>query len=161
MPGSPLAYHITFATYGTRLHGDERGTVDRDHNCPGEPILDTDAPRENFEASLMRFPSITFTEVQRRFVEVHLASICERGGWGYRIASAGEDHVHGLIAADAHGSVVRRLLKRWLGQALFERWPMSKGRTWWAEGGSVKWVWEEQYLRRAYDYIADQRITER
>jgi hypothetical protein len=35
----PLAYHITFGTYGTRLHGDARGTVDRRMNEPGEPII--------------------------------------------------------------------------------------------------------------------------
>ena len=34
----PLAYHITFGTYGTRLHGNERGSVDRAHNAPGEPF---------------------------------------------------------------------------------------------------------------------------
>lgn len=69
MPATPLAYHITFATYGIRLHGDERGTADREHNCPGVPILGTDAPREDFEASLMRFPTILFSDDRRRFVE--------------------------------------------------------------------------------------------
>jgi hypothetical protein len=28
----PLGYHITFGTYGTRLHRDPRGTVDRSVN---------------------------------------------------------------------------------------------------------------------------------
>jgi len=28
----PLAYLITFRCYGTWLHGDERGSVDRFHN---------------------------------------------------------------------------------------------------------------------------------
>jgi len=28
----PLAYFITFRTYGTWLHGDERGSIDRYHN---------------------------------------------------------------------------------------------------------------------------------
>ncbi len=28
----PLAYLITFRTYGTWLHGDERGSIDRYHN---------------------------------------------------------------------------------------------------------------------------------
>ncbi|MCH8164939.1 MAG: hypothetical protein IH889_04955 [Planctomycetes bacterium] len=32
MSNGPLAYHITFGTYGTRLHGDPRGTVDRTLN---------------------------------------------------------------------------------------------------------------------------------
>jgi len=28
------AYLITFTTYGTWVHGDERGSVDREHNIP-------------------------------------------------------------------------------------------------------------------------------
>jgi hypothetical protein len=35
----PLAYHITWGTYGTRLHGDKRGTVDRENNAFGTPVL--------------------------------------------------------------------------------------------------------------------------
>ena len=35
----PLAYFITFRAYGTWLHGDERGSVDRLHNTFGSPSL--------------------------------------------------------------------------------------------------------------------------
>jgi hypothetical protein len=34
-----LAFHLTWATYGTRLHGDARNTVDRQHNQYGEPVV--------------------------------------------------------------------------------------------------------------------------
>jgi hypothetical protein len=36
-----LAYLITFRSYGTWLHGDNRGSVDRFHNRFGEPYLPT------------------------------------------------------------------------------------------------------------------------
>src|SRR2546421_11369035 len=42
----PLAYHITWGTYGTRLHGDGRGTVDREHNEYGTPVLGPDPERQ-------------------------------------------------------------------------------------------------------------------
>ena len=35
----PLAYLLTFTCYGTRLHGDTRGTVDRNNNRYGMPFL--------------------------------------------------------------------------------------------------------------------------
>ena len=41
----PIAYFITFRTYGTWLHGDERGSTDRDHNAYDTPLLDPDADR--------------------------------------------------------------------------------------------------------------------
>jgi len=34
---APLAYMITFRTYGSWLHGDERGSIDRHHNRFGGP----------------------------------------------------------------------------------------------------------------------------
>lgn len=33
------SYFITFHTYGTRLHGDEKGSVDHEHNNVGTPEL--------------------------------------------------------------------------------------------------------------------------
>src|SRR5437868_10526829 len=37
VPALPVAYLITFHTYGTWLPGDPRGTVTRHHNLHGEP----------------------------------------------------------------------------------------------------------------------------
>ena len=34
----PAGHFLTFRTYGTWLHGDARGSVDRFHNVPGEPL---------------------------------------------------------------------------------------------------------------------------
>jgi hypothetical protein len=36
---TPLAYFIMFRSYGTWLHGDSRGSVDRLHNTYGTPRL--------------------------------------------------------------------------------------------------------------------------
>jgi hypothetical protein len=35
----PLAYFISFRSYGTWLHGDERGSIDRFHNRYGSPYI--------------------------------------------------------------------------------------------------------------------------
>ena len=39
----PLAYLITFRCYGTWLHGDERGSMDRTHNVFGAPKIAANA----------------------------------------------------------------------------------------------------------------------
>jgi hypothetical protein len=51
-----IAYHITWGTYGTRLHGDPRGTVDREHNQRGSPILGFDEHRWEQEKQRLKFP---------------------------------------------------------------------------------------------------------
>ena len=156
----PLALHITFGTYGTRLHGDPRGTVTRTQNQPGDPIIGHDPQWQRFELKRLRFPPVRLTEDQRQFIEEILPEICRRGRWRFHTAAAQLDHVHLLVSAPAEGKVVRRILKRWLGQELSLRWPRpAPDATWWAEGGSVKWIWNEAYFERAFEYIQRQRAT--
>ena len=65
----PLAYLITFRSYGTWLHGDPRGSVDRFHNQYGEPVFPPNAARlGQTEVRLKRVP-VVLTEVQRQSVE--------------------------------------------------------------------------------------------
>ena len=160
MPHQPLAYHITFGMYGSRLHGDPRGTVDRSMNKPGDPIIGRDTDWEQIERSLLRFPPVVPTSQQRRFTESIIPSICDRGGWQLHTCAAQPDHVHTLLTTTADGKTVRRLLKRWLGQALSDRWPLPPEATWWAEGGSVKWIWDQQYFENVFSYIERQRTQE-
>ena len=157
----PLAYHITFGTYGTRLHGDERGTVHRAMNLPGEPILGADWAWERMERKLLKFEPRIFTVEQMVKVESLVLEVCIRGGWKLHTCAAGPDHVHGVLGANAEGEAVRKWLKRWLSQALAPSIPLRAGETFWAECGSVKWIWTQDYLNRAIEYVRKQRATER
>ncbi|MEM8781384.1 MAG: transposase [Planctomycetota bacterium] len=154
-------WHLTFGTYGTRLHGDARPTVDREHNRFGTPFVTADPSRLLREREAMAAEAVVLTSDQRGHVERTIPSICERGGWSYRIAAAPEegDHVHVLLAADPkrHGKEVRRWLKQWLTASLNERWPRTT--RWWAHGGSTKAVKNAAYLRNVLAYIARQRST--
>jgi len=154
-------WHITFGTYGTRLHGSARPTVDKQHNRLGTPFLHANVARQRQALKRMSFAARRFTPPQCLFIEQQIGSICKRGGWDYRICAAETDHVHLLcdILSEIHGKKVRRLVKRWLGQALSERWPLAQGERWWAEGGSNKAVGDRAYLENAYRYILKQRAT--
>jgi REP element-mobilizing transposase RayT len=152
-------WHITFGTYGTRLHGGDRPTVDKQHNKRGEVFVGVSAHREQFERSNLKFRPRFFTMAQRRYAEEVLLAICDRGGWGYRICAAGSDHIHLLcdVAPAVHGETVRRLVKRWLGQSLSELWPLPPKARWWADEGSNIAVDNESYLNNVFRYIAEQR----
>jgi REP element-mobilizing transposase RayT len=159
---SRTSWHITWGTYGTRLHGSYRPTVEREHNQRGEPFVAPNRERQAALQAILNFPPVFFTAEQRTFIETELPSICERGGWAYRIAAAANDHVHILcdIVPAMHGEKVRRILKRWLGQALSAEWPLpSPKATWWAEEGSNIAVKDEKYLNNVYNYIARQGTT--
>ena len=162
MSPRPLAYHITFGTYGTRLHGDDRGTVSRGQNGQEDLLLGRDEQLESYERGRMSFPPVELTPEQMRHGEEVIPSICERGGWSLLAWAVGPDHVHVVLHADADGLAVRKWFKRWLGEQLSNRWSLPDGATWWAEGGSVKHIWDDAYLVNATDYVHGQRaMTER
>ena len=154
-----MAYHITFGTYGTRLHGDSRGTVDRRMNRPGDPIIGSDASWWGQEHGRLRFPPVVLTREQMDYVEARVPEICTRGGWNHHTCAAGPDHVHGVLTSPSEGESVRKWLKRWLGETLSAKWPLSHGATWWAEGGSVRWVWTNAISTMSIRYVRDQRAT--
>jgi hypothetical protein len=67
--------------------------------------------------------------------------------------------VHVCLTGDAEGKRIRTWFKRWLGEALSSRWPLAAGKSWWAEDGSVKWIFDEQNFKNVVRYINGQRTT--
>lgn len=155
------SWHITFGTYGTRLHGDDRPTVDRPHNRREQPFVGRDPDRAEQARGRMRGESVYLNAPQRGVVEATVPGLCERGGWTYRMcaAPADEDHVHVLLEATPtiDPDAIRKWLKRWLGEALTRRWSKPTGGRWWASGGSCKPIKDEAYLNNVYHYIRRQR----
>ena len=107
----------------------------------------------------MSYASVLLTSNQQRLVQQIVPELCQRGGWYYRVCSAAPDHIHVLLDIDRSidGERVRRLLKRWLTQALDGRWGKPKSGRWWAKQGSNKPVADESYLSNVTDYIDRQR----
>jgi hypothetical protein len=67
---TPLAYFITFCTYGSWLHGDPRGSVDRYHNVYGTPRLPPNKLRQQYERQRLKIPPVRLTPRQRKAVEL-------------------------------------------------------------------------------------------
>jgi len=145
-------------------------TVSVDQNRVGDPFVTLDWPRYERIVERLTYPPVLLTDEQRRFIESMVPAICRRGGWKLRVCAAKADHVHVLldIVPAVHGEKVRRLLKRWVTEAMNEVWPPGSGRPgslpatearWWAEQGSNRAIRELAYLNNATDYVFKQRIT--
>jgi len=50
----PLAYFVSFRTYGTLLHGDERGSVDRKQNKYWTPRIAPNKRLQTAERKLLK-----------------------------------------------------------------------------------------------------------
>ena len=52
----PIAYLITFRTYGIWLHGDERGSIDKYHNKYETPRAVASSDREQIHSERLKSP---------------------------------------------------------------------------------------------------------
>jgi len=163
-------WHITWGTYATRLHVGPAPTVSVEQNQIGDPFVTLDWPRYERIMDRLKYSPVLLDEEHRRFIESSIPNICVRGGWQLRVCAAKPDHVHVLldIAPAVHGEKVRRLLKRWLTEAMNEIWPPGSGRpgslydgdaTWWAEQGSNRVVKDLDYLKNVTGYVQRQRCS--
>jgi hypothetical protein len=92
-----VAYFITFTTYGTWLHGDERGSVDRNHNVAGEPLLPGDGELQRSRRAAMTGPRYQMEAAERETV---LAAICQHAGFrggSLLAAHVRTNHVHIVV----------------------------------------------------------------
>ena len=150
----PQGYHVTFGTYGARLHGSSKPHVDRDHNEYGQPLAPTDPAREEKARDRMKFDPVSLTLEQRTLVESAITDLCSRYDWPLHAMAAQSDHVHVVLSAPREGPQLRDAIKSVASRALNKEFGKCP---WWAEGGSAKYLWETEYFRAAIKYVKDQR----
>ncbi|MBP7416014.1 MAG: hypothetical protein WBC19_13970 [Pyrinomonadaceae bacterium] len=80
----PLAYLITFRTYGTWLHGDERGSIDRYHNTFRGPRVPENPVMQKQHEVKLKSPPVKLNAKQRKAVREAIEEVCEFRGWGLR-----------------------------------------------------------------------------
>lgn len=150
----PHGYHITFGTYGTRLHGSDKPHVDRDHNEYGAPLAPADPAREQSARDRMTGEPVTLTPEQRRCVEESIRELARRYAWAIHAIASQSDHTHVVITANREGPQLRDAIKAAATRSLNKRFGKKR---WWAEGGSAKYLWEQDYFKNATDYVNRQR----
>ncbi len=133
-----MGYHITWGTYGTRLPGSPKPHVDRDHNEYKGPLAPTDLDRE--VASREMSEDATYPPFdERRCVEEAIRDVAARYRWTIHAMAIQKDHSHVVITAIREGERLREALKGVASRALNKCFGRK---TWWAESGSAKHLWE-------------------
>jgi hypothetical protein len=107
----PLAYFITFRTYGTWLHGDKRGSIDRFHNRYGSPPLLPNNQREQYARTLLKQAPVRLSLRQRMIVHESFSETCKNRNWIPWAINARTNHVHSVITADCGSKKARTILK--------------------------------------------------
>jgi hypothetical protein len=147
-----LAYLLTWTTYGTWLHGDERGSVDR-HNA--SPQMDYHPDRrawQNHSRVRMTVPPLTLSPPQRQVVEQAILQHCSFSHWQVIAVNCRTNHVHVLVVpAGTKPERVMNELKAYATRALREATPTLR-RTW-TRGGSTRYINSQPTLDSAIQYV--------
>jgi REP element-mobilizing transposase RayT len=149
----PLAFFITFGTYGTWLHGDARGSIDRFHNRYGTPRLPSNDLRERYERSLLKRRPLRLSEWQRKVVMDAIKEISREKTWRLWAVNARTTHVHTVVTADWDGKKVRSALKGRATKNMREQGCWREDYSPWAGRGSCRKLWRYEDVINAVVYV--------
>jgi REP element-mobilizing transposase RayT len=152
---TPLAYFLTFTCYGTWLHGDERGSVDREHNTPGMPVLPPDATRCAREQGDLAQPPYLLDQARRQVTLHALCEIARRKGWMLHAAHVRSNHVHLVVTADGPPERILNDFKAAISRHLNKAFPAERDRTRWARHGSTRYLWTEEAVAEKVHYVLE------
>ncbi|MEO8434390.1 MAG: transposase [Pyrinomonadaceae bacterium] len=150
----PLAHLITFRSYGTWLHGDERGSVDRAHNRYQTPYADPNPRRYQHNQGTLKSEPVILNANQRTSVENAIRETCTRRNWLLRALSARTNHVHTVVSiGEKKPGVALNAFKANATRQMREdgNWPYEHSP--WVDKGSKRNLWNERSVERAIDYV--------
>lgn len=153
----PLAYFITFTTYGTWLHGRAPGSVDRQHNVPGTEFLPVNSQLEAARRKSMRQPPYVLDAPRRDVVLRTIREVAKHRKWRLWAVHVRSNHVHVVITAADKPEKVMSDLKAWASRRLREACGEDADRDRWTQHGSTRWINDESSLESAIVYVVDEQ----
>ena len=118
MPQKHLRYLITFACYGSHIHGEERGSVDRNHNRHGGPAYTFDVVRLANERSRMRDMPYLLDHANRTFVLESIKEVRSQRDWPLIAAHVRTNHVHTVAESEVHPDKIMNTFKAYASRRL-------------------------------------------
>jgi REP element-mobilizing transposase RayT len=148
----PLGYLITFRGYGTWLHGTP-GSVDRFHNAYGTPRLVANEKRKQYNQHLLKQAPARLDPGKRAVVLSAIKETCEIRKWDLWASNVRSNHVHAVVTANCKPEPILIAFKANATRELRTAncWHSEQGP--WARGGSRKYLWTEESLRKAIAYV--------
>ena len=150
---TPLAYFISFRSYSTWLHGDDRGSIDRFHNRYGAPYLPQSDSWERHNRKQRKGDPFILGARERQAVQKAIRETCSIRKWHLQALSVRTNHVHTVVTANCKPGLVLNAFKANATRQLREDqlWPHQFSP--WADKGSKRLLWNERSVADAIDYV--------
>lgn len=142
-----MAWHLYYTTYGTWLHGDDRGSTDYDGYVPPDPML------ESSRANTLKQKPFMLTDKMRDAVDAAIREVCEYRNWKLHALNVRTNHIHVIIGlADDRHAVIRDL-KAYSTRRLRKEGLIGKDREVWTKRCGHRYLFDEDYLHQAIHYV--------
>jgi REP element-mobilizing transposase RayT len=146
-------YLITFRCYGTWLHGDERGSVDRRfYNRPGTSKIAPDIEKETRRATQLRGEPCVLDANKRRVVETAIREVCGVREYVLYAINVRTNHVHVVVGNSGKPERMMDSFKAYATKALRAAGMVGSGERVWSRHGSTRYLWTEEHIATAVEY---------
>ena len=149
----PLAYLITFRSYGTWVHGDGRGSMDRKHNIYGTPKIARNSNLQRSDIQQLKHPPITLDAKQRNAVKKAVREVCTFRKYLLRAINVSTNHVHSVVSAMTKPEPILDAFKSYSTGALRKAGLISDKTRPWIRHGSTIYLWKERDVAKAIEYV--------
>lgn len=149
----PIAYLLTFRTYGTWLHGDERGSIDKYHNRFGGRRAVVSHDREAVDRRRLKSPPFLLNAEARKIGEQAIWEVAEIRHWNLIALNVRTNHAHVVTGANAPSGKMLGNFKA------FSTRRLREGELWrfehspWVDKGSRRSLWIEDHVSAAANYV--------
>jgi len=150
----PLAYLLTFRTFGTWLHGDIRWSVGRIRRSPRESkLIQPNVPLKEAMAEEMEQPAVILDRSQRRIVQLAIEEVCAHRGYTLRAVNARTNHVHSVVSAQVKPEGIINTFKAYSTRKLRDENLIARNLKVWSRGRSRRYLWKPRHVLGAIDYV--------
>ena len=150
----PIPYLLTFRTFGTWLHGDERSSIERSRDKRfGTIKLEPNVPLHEKMVSGMKQEPFILTPEQRLVVDMSIKETCAFRGYKPLAINVRSNHAHAVISASVKPEKVVNDLKAYATRRLRERLETFPGEKIWARGASTRYLWKPKFVAAAIEYV--------
>ena len=153
---TPAGYMLTWTCYGTRLHGDRRGSVHKKSARPTSPLLPHDRSLARRQRETLTSPPLMLEDRMRDVIAQVIRDHCIMRQWALHAANVRTNHVHIVVSAsDVSPESAMTQLKAWSTRRLREADLIKPDRRVWTRHGSTRYLWTKEEIGAAIVYVRD------
>ncbi len=147
-------YLITFRCYGTWLHGDERGSVDRRfYNRVGTEKIVPNPEMVGRKATQLKQEPFILGSRERTVVKKAIEEVCKVRGYGLYGINVRTNHAHIVVSNSGKPERIMDSFKAYATKALRAEGLIGDDFRPWSRHGSTRYLWTQEHVSQAVEYV--------